>query len=76
MTGNSNSGRFSRERYVGSREGYAGELAAFREVLDTAEVAGYPKPSFELTELARLIKRYPAEARKLLGDPPPEPEQG
>jgi hypothetical protein len=45
---------------------YARELAATREVLDTVEVAGFPKLGAELAELKRLIERYPTEAADYL----------
>jgi hypothetical protein len=55
---------------------YERELAATREVLGTAEVAGYPKPSFELSELHRLIERYPEQAREYLEElRPPKPRE-
>jgi hypothetical protein len=56
-TGNGTSSESSR---------YARELTALREVLDTAEVAGFPKRGAELAELRRLIERYPTEAADFL----------
>ena len=50
----------------GDGTGYAQELAKLRAVLDEAPVAGYPRRAAELAELARLISRYPNEARDLL----------
>ena len=45
---------------------YARELAAFRKMLDTAEVAGLPRRNVELIEMRRLIELYPGEARMIL----------
>lgn len=47
---------------------YQRELAAFQEMLDTAEVAGLPRRNFEIIELRRLIERYPNEARAILAE--------
>ena len=47
--------------------GYAWELEELRRVLDEATVVGHPRRAAELAELARLVHRYPDEARELLG---------
>ena len=45
---------------------YDGELAEFRQVLDSVEVAGSPRRGAELAELRRLMERYPDEAQEFL----------
>jgi hypothetical protein len=47
---------------------YERELAAFQEMLDTAEVAGLPRRAAELVELQRLVRRYPDQARAVLDE--------
>ena len=49
------------------REQYEEALADIRRTLDTTEVVGWPKRNAELYELERLVRKYPAEARRLIG---------
>lgn len=49
--------------------GLATALDEFQAVLDTAPVVGWPRKDAELAELARLVGKFPDEARKLLDDP-------
>lgn len=44
---------------------YDQELSEFRRILDEMTVVGHPKREDELTELQRLIVRYPDEARAI-----------
>lgn len=45
---------------------YARELSALRRVLEESSVVGHPRRDAELSELRRLITRYPDEARDML----------
>lgn len=45
---------------------YEGELRKTREVLDTVEVAGYPRRDAEPAELRRLIAKHPQKAQGCL----------
>lgn len=46
---------------------YMRELSELRRVLEESPVVGHPRRDAELSELHRLIGRYPAEARDILG---------
>jgi hypothetical protein len=63
MSGNCSSGGdaggFERGKYEQA-------LTDFRELLDNAEVVGFPKRGMELQELTRLVAKYPDETEDLL----------
>lgn len=48
------------------RAGYEREMAALCRTLDETPVVGRIRESAELDELARLVGKYPDEARRLL----------
>lgn len=67
--------RYTRESF--NREAYERELAGLREALKPA-TASAPTTAVELTELERLVHKYPAKAREFLdaatpGYPTPQP---
>lgn len=53
------------------RGNFADELFLTRRVLDTVEVVGWPRREAELSELRRLVDKYPTEARDLVGGDTP-----
>jgi hypothetical protein len=53
-----------------NRLAFEQELAETRQVLDAAEVAGWPRRDGDLDALRRLVKLYPAEARAILDEEP------